>query len=86
MAAPESLFGLWIEQEIIMSPLHCIEKITPGAYCGTQARPARRGDGRATGPAGLSSTAPSGAANLSESGVTSPNTGSIPVLQLSMEF
>jgi hypothetical protein len=95
--AAQSLLGLWIEQEVIMSPLHNIVNFTKqtvneylgvpsSRYCRTQALPAGSKRVALLAPAGLSTTAPSGAANLSESGVTSPNTGSMPVLQLSMDF
>ena len=97
MAAPESLYGLWIEQEVIMSPLHNIVNFTKqtvneylgvpsGRYCRTQALPAGSKRVALLAPAGLSTTAPSGAANLSESGATASNTGSMPVLQLSMDL
>ncbi len=93
MAAPESLYGLWIEQEIIMSPLHKIVKFETRTLDArvriVERKLFRRKAGNAAvllAPAGLSTTAPSGAANLSESGATASNTGSMPVLQLSMEL
>jgi hypothetical protein len=97
MAAPKSLYGLWIEQDVIMSPHHNVVNIVnqmvneylglpSGRYCGTQALLAGLKRVALLAPAGLSTTTPLGAANLSESGATASNTGSMPVLQLSMEF
>ena len=73
MAAPQSLYGLWIENEIIMSPLHTVFNVASGACCRTQALSACQRSVAQLALAGLSTTTPSGAANFTESGVTASN-------------
>lgn len=88
--AAQSLYGLWIENERIMSPLHRVVDIGSrliGVVERKLSRPVKRGRATGTGWAEHTTTAlSSGAANTKESGVTASNTGSMPCQQLAMDF
>jgi len=88
--AAQSLYGLWIENERIMSPLHRVVDIgsrLTGIVERKLSRPVITGSRNWHRVGGNTTTShSSGAANTMESGVIASNTASMPVLQMELDL
>ena len=88
--AAQSLYGLWIENERIMSPLHRVVDIgsrLTGIVERKLFRPVKTGSRNWHRVGGNTTTSrSSGAANTMESGVTASNIASTPVLQMELNL
>ena len=88
--AAQSLYGLWIENERIMSPLHRVVDIgsrLTGIVERKLFRPVKTGSRNRHRVGGNTTTSrSSGAANTMESGVTASNIASTPVLQMELNL